>query len=251
MAMHHHKKDSGISLGEGWDKQSVQPESQYHQFSDHHSRRYDNVHGVPTTVDAHQLRTLGCGLHISQLLESERGKLFDGWSEKRPIPPDGRSPNFLSRYPIPHNYNILTHLNPQTEPQSGKEQNAIWHARYGIYGKRKGLKMFFEDYDCLHNSGGSPIDEESLYRKFPSEFAAEEGRQLRKHAAELRQRLRAMYRHQESGRSSPCDRLLPTALVFDPLEAKEDKPERWFRTIDEAWEHKAPPKDSGTVVVKS
>ncbi|KAE9377226.1 hypothetical protein N431DRAFT_501927 [Stipitochalara longipes BDJ] len=221
--MYHHKKDSGISLGEESYKESVRPELQRYQFSDYNSPRYEEVPGGPATVDKQQRRVLIWGLHISQLTESERLKLFDGWSDTLPIQPDERKPRILSSYPIPYNFTILTLQHPQMEPQFGERrlnQEPTWHAMYGINSKRNGLKMFFEDYELLHNSGGSPADEESLHYKFPSE-------------------------HQDNGKSYPCDRFLPTALLYQSQDLKGEEPEHWFKTLDEAWEHRPPLRDDG------
>jgi len=237
--MYHHKKDSGISLGETWDKESVQSSPQSPRFSDHYSPQPDKIFNVASNFDIRQPRTLKRGLHFSQLTESERVKLFDNWFEIPPIRPDERKPKILSSYPIPYNYTILDPLHPESKPQPAEKENLIWNATYGINGKRKGLERFFEDYEFLHNGGESPSDEMNLFNKFPSEFAAEKERQMRRQAAELHQRLRKMRRHQgSSSESNPCDRVLPSTLLFELPSREKEEPERWFKTLDEAWEHR-------------
>jgi len=237
--MYHHKKDSGVSLGEASDKEAAQPGSRSPQFSDHYSPQPNEISDVASNVNVRQPRALRKGLHFNQLSESERIKLFDACFDILPIHPNKHTPNILSGYPIPHSFNVVDPLHPKTAPHQSEEQSPLWHATYGINGKQKGLKKFFEDYEFLHNGGESPSDEENLSHRFPSEFAAEESRQLRRHAAELHGRLRKIHRHQGSSESEPCERILPTTLIGEmQINVKKEEPERWFKTIDEAWENR-------------
>jgi hypothetical protein len=94
--------------------------------------------------------------------------------------------------------------------------------------KRRKMYSFFHRY---YQSGGSPIDQ----KEFP--LIAEGLWHInREHASHLGRELDGIVRHQAHGGDQMCCiPILPRCAVRELTQAKEEPPERWFSTIDEAW----------------
>ncbi|PMD22861.1 hypothetical protein NA56DRAFT_644462 [Hyaloscypha hepaticicola] len=147
-------------------------------------------------------------------------------------------PNTLSGYPIPHN--LRFHSQP-TQPKQlflderpkKKEHfpsiNSPFRQRQdSLKETRRKMYSFFHRY---YQSGGSPIDQ----KEYP--LMAEGLWHInREHASHLVRELDEIVRHQTHGGDQMCCiPILPRCVVRELPRPREEPPEKWLRTIDEAW----------------
>jgi hypothetical protein len=247
---YHHSRDSGICL-EQEDEPDPKPEPSRPQLrrrdhfpADHISAKGDKKHGDDEPTNC----TIGERFQQSQQQGSTLSSQFTESEQSTVIIKNGRPsslasfaesmPNTRSGYPIPHNLSFHSQPTQQKqifldEPPDKKEyfpaMNGPFRQRQDpVKEKRRKMYSFFHRY---YQSGGSPIDQE----EFP--LIAEGLWHInREHASHLVRELDGIVRHQSHGGDQMCCiPILPRCAVRELPQAKEEPPERWFSTIDEAW----------------
>jgi hypothetical protein len=256
--LYHHSRDSGICL-EHEEEPDPKPEPSRPQLrlrdnfpGDYVSAQGDKEHGdhEPTNGtrgERSQHNQQSYSTLSSQSTESIHSTVIinNGRTLSLASFEQSMKPNTLSGYPIPHN--LRFHSQP-TQPKQlflderpkKKEHfpsiNSPFRQRQDrVNEKRRKMYSFFHRY---YQSGGSPIDQ----KEYP--LMAEGLWHInREHASHLVRELDEIVRHQNHGGDQMCCiPILPRCVVRDLPRARDEPPERWFSTIDEAWANR-PRKD--------
>jgi hypothetical protein len=226
---YHQKNDSGICLEGNLDPKQSQPAKD--------CGPNPSITSGPPPLYPRIHRSI----HYSQLTESERSRWLPG-SFNIPIPPhESSKAKTLSGYPIPYFYNIAPkrdshmkqppreQLQPVNKEPLISEPSKLKRRRNP---RQEKAERFFDMF-----GGRTPGGFEKFLREHPSEYEHELIEYLRWHAAEVMEELTMLSRHHGPLHPDPCDRARPSG----PKKGKEELPERWFSSIEEAWAHRPRP----------